>query len=193
MVAPVAQSTSVASNHALNHALIERFAQAARAAWTTVERVETSAAAIAAAVRRAAPAAQRIAVAQPLDLPAELFAECRRLPGVLGSPATKSQLATADLGITDAFAGVASSGSVCIAIDEGDAGAISLLPRMHIAVVAASAIVARPRDLFGPGAAGNHGLRRNFVFITGPSATADMGPLVRGVHGPHRLHIVVLV
>ena len=30
------------------------------------------------------------------------------------------------------------------------------------------------------------------VFVTGPSATADMGPLVRGVHGPHKLHIIVL-
>jgi len=30
------------------------------------------------------------------------------------------------------------------------------------------------------------------VFVTGPSATADMGPLVRGVHGPHKLHILVL-
>ena len=33
---------------------------------------------------------------------------------------------------------------------------------------------------------------RDLVFITGPSATADMGPLVRGVHGPHRLHILLL-
>jgi len=31
------------------------------------------------------------------------------------------------------------------------------------------------------------------VFVTGPSATADMGPLVRGVHGPHQLHVIVLV
>jgi L-lactate dehydrogenase complex protein LldG len=36
------------------------------------------------------------------------------------------------------------------------------------------------------------GLTRDFVFITGPSATADMGPLVRGVHGPHRQHVIVV-
>ena len=36
------------------------------------------------------------------------------------------------------------------------------------------------------------GLKRSFTFITGPSATADMGPLVRGVHGPGKLHIIVL-
>lgn len=180
-------ATAVAQSPAVH--LYDEFAAAARVAAATVEHVAASPAAIAEAVRRVAPAAQRIAVAQPLDLPAELFADCRRLPGVLPSPASKSQLATADLGITDAFAAVASSGSVCVAIDEGDAGVVSLLPRMHIAVVAASAIVARPRDLFQPG---SDGLHRNFVFVTGPSATADMGPLVRGVHGPHKLHILVV-
>jgi L-lactate dehydrogenase complex protein LldG len=35
-------------------------------------------------------------------------------------------------------------------------------------------------------------LKRNLVFITGPSATADMGPLVVGVHGPHRVLILLL-
>ena len=36
------------------------------------------------------------------------------------------------------------------------------------------------------------GLTRSFSFITGSSATADMGPLVRGVHGPGQLHIIIL-
>ena len=48
------------------------------------------------------------------------------------------------------------------------------------------------RDLFREDVLDGKGLSRSFVFITGPSATADMGPLVRGVHGPHRLHIIVL-
>ncbi|MFW5973924.1 MAG: LUD domain-containing protein, partial [Natrialbaceae archaeon] len=30
------------------------------------------------------------------------------------------------------------------------------------------------------------------VLATGPSATADMGTLVQGVHGPHEVHVVVL-
>jgi len=52
--------------------------------------------------------------------------------------------------------------------------------------------VPRPRDLFESNCLGGEGLRRNLVFITGPSATADMGPLVRGVHGPHRLQILLM-
>jgi L-lactate dehydrogenase complex protein LldG len=67
--------------------------------------------------------------------------------------------------------------------------AASLLAPLHVALLRAENIVARPRDLFAAGAVG---LAQDFVFITGPSATADMGPLVRGVHGPHRLHVIIL-
>jgi len=63
---------------------------------------------------------------------------------------------------------------------------------LHIVLLMADRIVPRPRDLFDPACLDGEGLRRNLVFITGPSATADMGPLVRGVHGPHRLQILLL-
>ncbi len=171
---------------------LEEFEANARAVAATVERVERSSAAIAAAVARAAPQARSIAVAEPLDLPAELFAGCRALPGVV-TERSRAAMNALDVGITDAFAAVASTGSVCVTVDRGHAGAISLLARTHIAVVDSAAIVARPGDLMRPDRAGGAGLRRNFVYVTGPSATADMGPLVRGVHGPHRLHILVLL
>ncbi len=183
---------SVLSGAPLSMPLLERFEAAARLAAASVERVEASSAALARAVARCAPPGARIAVASPLDLPAGLFAGCLQLPGVFGGR-SRHELSTADVGVTDAFAAVASSGSVCVALDEADAGYVSLLPRIHIAVVAAQAIVARPGDLFRADCAGGAGLRRNFVFITGPSATADMGPLVRGVHGPHHMHVMVLV
>jgi L-lactate dehydrogenase complex protein LldG len=79
-----------------------------------------------------------------------------------------------------------------VSVDRDHAGAISLLTRMHIAVLAAQTVVERPSDLFRPNCLEGKGLKRSFVFVTGPSATADMGPLVRGVHGPHQLHIIVL-
>ena len=72
------------------------------------------------------------------------------------------------------------------------AAAASLLMPLHIVLLGADRIVERPRDLFDPACLGGEALRRNLVLITGPSATADMGPLVRGVHGPHRLHIFLL-
>jgi L-lactate dehydrogenase complex protein LldG len=96
------------------------------------------------------------------------------------------------VGITEAFAAVARTGTICVTVDAGLTGYVSLLVRHHIAVLAAENIVERPGDLFRADRLGGRGLRENFVFITGPSATADMGPLVRGVHGPHHLHIIVL-
>ena len=169
--------------------LIARFVTEALAAAASVERVPRSAVDLRAAVERIATGS--IAVAEPLDLPPELFADVRKLPGmILGR--SEEDLAGCEVGVTEAFAGVARTGSVCVTVDHDYAGPISLLTRLHIAVVAAETIVERPGDLFRPDCLDGKGLQRNFVFITGPSATADMGPLVRGVHGPHQLHIVIL-
>ena len=169
--------------------LVVQFEAAARNAAATVERAAYSAAALAAAVKRIATG--RIAIAEPRDLPAELFSDLRRLPGVITSR-SKQDLAACDVGVTEGFAAVARTGSVCVTVDHEYAGVISLLTRLHIAVVAAENIVQRPADLFSAQFLNGKGLQRNFLFITGPSATADMGPLVRGVHGSHCLHIVIL-
>ena len=169
--------------------LIVQFEEAVRLAAGSVERVHGSARDLAVAVGRIARG--KIAIAEPLDLPTELFSEIRRLPGVT-SERSKAELASCDVGITDAFAGVARTGSVCVAVDHDYVGPISLLARLHIAVLSADLIVQRPMDLFQSDRLDGKALHRNFVFITGPSATADMGPLVHGVHGPHRLHVMIL-
>lgn len=124
-------------------------------------------------------------------LSSRVVKELREIPRVLQDP-TDEQLSTAQVGVSDAFAGVASTGSVCIAMGPPFVATASLLMPLHIVILAAERIVARPRDLFNPECLGGAGVHRNLVFITGPSATADMGPLVRGVHGPHRLQIVVV-
>ena len=177
---------------------VDQFAEAARAAAAHVEIIPRAPEAIAAAILRGAPAARRIAVAESRDLPMEILEAVRKLPGVFAGR-SKTELATADVGVTEAFAAVARTGSLCVAVDEGDSGYISLLARTHIAIVSADSIVENPSDLFRMSknradrkAAAPQGLTRNFVFVTGPSATADMGPLVRGVHGPHHLHILIL-
>ena len=169
--------------------LASQFDAAVRTAFATVERLPRSADELANAVVRIAQG--RIAIAEPEDLPASLFSGLQQLPGVVRER-SKQELATCDVGITEAFAGIARTGSVCVTVDHGYSGAMSLLSPLHIAILAAEAIVQRPADLFNPTFLGGKGLKRNFVFITGPSATADMGPLVRGVHGPHRLHVIVL-
>jgi L-lactate dehydrogenase complex protein LldG len=169
--------------------LIARFEAAAHLAAATVERVPATAGALASAVGRVSKG--RLAIAEPLDVPSALFAELYRLSGVV-TDRSKSELAACDVGITDAFAAVARTGSVCVTVDHAYSGAISLLARLHIAILAAETIVERPAEIFDPNRFGGKGLTRNFVFITGPSATADMGPLVRGVHGPHKLHVIIL-
>ena len=171
--------------------LVGRFEEAARAAAATVEQIPYSAAILARAIAMVEPKADRIAIAAPLDLPNELFALCNKLPGGF-VPKSRQEFASAEVGVTDAFAGIAHSGSICVTVDHESAGYVSLLTRVHIAVLAAKDIVERPGDLFRPDCLEGKGLKRNFVFITGPSCTADMGPLVRGVHGPHRLHIIIL-
>jgi L-lactate dehydrogenase complex protein LldG len=195
-------------------ALIDRvseFEREARAVAATIERLPRSAEAIAAAVLRVVaktaelaatervasqtqPSAlrePRIAIAASHDLPTELLDACRQLPGVF-TGRTKHELAAADVGVTEAFAGIARTGTICVCVDYEDEGYISLLSRTHVAVLAAENIVERPNDLLRRDCLSGKGLDRNFVYITGPSATADMGPLVRGVHGPHWLHILIL-
>jgi len=111
------------------------------------------------------------------------------LPGVIIDP-DETQLAGGFTGITDVFAGVAETGSIVLSNAHGQSGPVSLFTSRHIAILDAHQIVARPRDVFQnpewlP-------ILANTVFITGPSATADMGKLVRGVHGPGRLDVILL-
>ena len=176
---------------AQSEGLIQQFETSARRSAATTERISRSASAIAEAVFGQVPLSARLAISDPLDLAPDLFTDCWRHPGVIRER-TRSALSTTDAGLTEGFAAVARSGSICVRADRGFIGYVSLLPRLHIAVVDSSCIVERPRDLFS-GRLAVHGLEHNFVYITGPSATADMGPLVRGVHGPHRLHVLLLI
>jgi len=171
--------------------LTDIFETNAREALAVIERCKRAAGPVRGALERITQNMRRIVVGAAEFVDPRLADVLQELPGVLLKPADE-QLATADAGITGAFAGVASSGSVCVALGPPLTAAASLLMPLHIVLLPAERIVARPRDLFDEACLGGQGLRRNLVFITGPSATADMGPLVRGVHGPHRLHILLL-
>ena len=170
---------------------LDKFVAAATAAVATVEVIDRSPAALCAAILQKAGDAGRILFAPPQDLPGDLFADFARDPRVKTDP-TPDEMVNSPAGVTEAFAGVARTGSVCVDVGFQKTGMASLLAPLHIVVVAAETIVPQPRDLFREDVVGGKGLARNFVFITGPSATADMGPLVRGVHGPHKLHIIVV-
>jgi L-lactate dehydrogenase complex protein LldG len=185
-------SATVPCAHKDRSELVERFVAEVRAVAASVECIDRSPSAIAAAVGRVGADAKRIFVADPHDIPDALFSICRQMTGVF-TECGRYDLATADVGVTDAFAAISTTGTVCVRVDAGMTGYASLLPRTHVAVIDSERIVERPGDLFRRDCLNGEGLRTNFVFVTGPSATADMGPLVRGVHGPHYLHVVVLI
>jgi L-lactate utilization protein LutC len=171
--------------------LVTTFEENATLAAAVVWRCERSPLAVRQAVERAALNAKGIVLCEAEFLAPQIVAGLRGLAGVIPKP-DDEQLATADVGVTEAFAGVANTGSVCVAMGPPLVTAASLLMPLHIVLLAAERIVERPRDLFDPECLKGEGLKRNLVFITGPSATADMGPLVYGVHGPRRLHILLL-
>jgi L-lactate dehydrogenase complex protein LldG len=176
---------------AVQTSLLDQFTESATKAVATVEVIDRTSAALRDAILRAVGDAQRILYAPPHDLPAELFSDFAKDPRVVVD-ATPDEMVHTAAGVTEAFAAVASTGSVCISVSAERTGMVSLLAPHQIAVVAAETIVPQPRDLFRTDVLDGKGLTRDFVFVTGPSATADMGPLVRGVHGPHKLHIIVL-
>jgi len=171
--------------------LLDQFTESATKAVATVEVIDRTPAALRDAILRAVGDTPRILYAPPHDLPATLFSDFAKDPRVVVD-ATPEEMVRTAAGVTEAFAAVASTGSVCINVSHERTGMVSLLAPRQIAVVAAETIVPQPRDLFRTDVLDGKGLTRDFVFVTGPSATADMGPLVRGVHGPHKLHIIVL-
>jgi L-lactate dehydrogenase complex protein LldG len=171
--------------------LIALFEANAKEAAADVLRVGGGPERVRSAVQQAAAGGRSIVLGAGEFLPNGVLEKLREIPGVIPEP-TDEQLSTAQVGVSGAFAGVASSGSVCIAMGPAMAAAASLLMPLHIVILAANRIVERPRDVLDASHLGGEGLSRNLVFITGPSATADMGPLVRGVHGPHRLQILLL-
>lgn len=105
------------------------------------------------------------------------------------------QNSSARIGLTGADAGLAATGSLVLQSGPGRPRSASLLPPVHIAVLAASQI--RP-DLESwlseqsRAGLGNSRHHSNIVFITGPSRTADIAmELVMGMHGPRELHVIL--
>lgn len=121
--------------------------------------------------------------------PVDIGRALQAMPGITINP-DEALLAKSTVGITDAFAAVAETGSILQSNVHGWSGPVSLLTQWHIVLVEASRLVARPRHVFERSEW--QALLTNMVFISGPSATADMGKLVRGVHGPSRLDILFL-
>lgn len=105
---------------------------------------------------------------------------------------TPADLQAAETGVTAAGAGIATEGTLVIQSRPGGDEPISVYPPRHVAIVRAEDLVADVGEAFewlsGEFDAG----RTSAVLATGPSATADMGALVTGVHGPGVVHVITV-
>ncbi|PSP76847.1 lactate utilization protein C [Halobacteriales archaeon QS_3_64_16] len=103
-----------------------------------------------------------------------------------------ADLDAARTGITAAGLGVADYGTVTIRSTPGGEEFVSLYPERHVVVVAASDIVPDMPTAFDRLAEEFEAGHTSQILATGPSATGDMGGIVKGVHGPQEVHIIVL-
>jgi L-lactate dehydrogenase complex protein LldG len=103
--------------------------------------------------------------------------------------ATKHALAQCDLGVTEADFALPETGTLGLLSSAEKPRAVSLLPRIHLALVSPAVLRADLHQVFELAKA-----ERYLVFVTGPSRTADIELTVTlGVHGPQALHVWVVL
>ncbi len=104
----------------------------------------------------------------------------------------KERLFAADAGITAAVGAVAETGAIILKPGAAEPRLMSLVPPLHLAVLAAGDIVFSLTDAMRAGGWAA-GMPTNMLLISGPSKTADIElVLAFGVHGPKELVVLVL-
>lgn len=100
----------------------------------------------------------------------------------------------ADLvGITGCYCAIAETGTLMLLSGPDTPASVSLLPETHVAVLAASRIVAGMEEAWNLARTELGRLPRAVNFISGPSRTGDIEQtIVLGAHGPYRVHVVVV-
>lgn len=172
-------------------ALYGRFVQEAEKAACVVHQVNDPEAAIA-AILEIVGADTAVSSWNPAHIPLPGLAEALDQANI----SRVGQDASVRIGLTGVDAALAATGSLVVMSGNGRPRAASLLPPIHIAVVAASQILPDLESWWAAQkAAGLEQTRQhsNIVVITGPSRTADIAmQLVMGMHGPRELHLMLL-
>lgn len=106
-------------------------------------------------------------------------------------PSTR-ELEAARSGVTGVSLAVASYGTIVIHQSDDWTEPVSLFPPLHIAVLRCSDIVPDMTEAFRRLSEMMSNSAASIVLATGPSATADMGALVHGAHGPESVHIMIV-
>jgi L-lactate dehydrogenase complex protein LldG len=108
--------------------------------------------------------------------------------GLVSPTANKHEIAQCDLGITEADYLLPETGTIVLHSSAEMPRAVSLLPRIHLAIVRSEMLRPDMHQVFAEGKDNNY-----LVFITGPSRTADIElTTTLGVHGPKELFVWML-
>jgi len=103
----------------------------------------------------------------------------------------RDQIFNFDVGITKAQAAIAETGTLVLDSSCERNRLVSLVPPVHIAIVAASRIYPTVADVLAMLQNGKE-MSPTITFITGPSRTADIElTLTIGVHGPQELYVII--
>jgi len=118
------------------------------------------------------------------------------LPGVEALPdgvdGVRAACAAAEVGITGAEYALADTGALVVIASGQESRLASMLPTVHITVLAADRVLTGLDELFttvpDPAA-----FSSSMVLIGGPSKTADIEQILTlGVHGPREIHLVLV-
>lgn len=106
---------------------------------------------------------------------------------IIPSDSDKRLLAECDLGVTGADAALPETGTLVLRASSEHSQLVSLLPRVHLAIVQPSALRADLHQVLDEVKG-----ERRVHFVTGPSRTADIEKTLSiGVHGPKALYVWV--
>jgi len=107
---------------------------------------------------------------------------------IVSPTADKHEMALCDLGITEADYLLPETGTIVLHSSADMPRAVSLLPRIHLAIVHPEMLRPDMHQVFAEARDNNY-----LVFITGPSRTADIElTTTLGVHGPKELYVWIL-
>jgi L-lactate dehydrogenase complex protein LldG len=135
------------------------------------------------------------AIAELVEPPAvgtPLPFEGASLPENVTADPTVEQLQSATTGVTAAAGAIASYGTLLLRTDELGSEPVSLFNDLHVVVLDEDDILPDMTAAFEWLGAELRETRDSTVLATGPSATADMGALVQGAHGPKSVEVLVV-
>ncbi|WP_435065787.1 LUD domain-containing protein [Halobaculum sp. EA56] len=114
------------------------------------------------------------------------------LPDTVSTSFSPADLEAAATGVTEAVLGIAEYGSIVIPTTTKGMEPVSLFADEHVAILDASDIVPGMEAAFDRLGDQLRTERTSAIIATGPSATADMGALVTGAHGPKSVHVIIV-